>query len=362
MSIKNKFHVATRKGWFEFIRENNTWKINQTAFAGVPVSISLAKNGSDIYFAALNHGHFGTKLHRSDNAGKSWQEISTPKYVKKNDTDEAPSLELIWSLEYANHTNECFLWAGTIPGGLFYSSDQGESWQLNESLWHQDARKNWFGGGYDQPGIHSICVNPRNDKHVTVAVSCAGVWMTNDGGETWKIHASGMRAEYLPPEKAYDPNVQDPHRMVQNPSDPTKFWVQHHNGIFHSNDSAVSWQEITSASPSHFGFAVVTHPTDANIAWFVPAIKDECRIPVDGKMVVMRTSNGGQTFEQLTTGLPQEHAFDLVYRHGLDIDSTGDCLVMGSTTGNLWISEDQGEHWHSLSNNLPPIYSVRFVK
>jgi len=357
-----KFHVATRKGWFEFEKRNNQWQITQSAFAGVPVSMSLAKQGSDVYYAALNHGHFGVKLHRSQDAGKSWQEVATPKFETQKDIDEGLSLELIWSLEYANPDNEQTLWAGTIPGGLFFSNDGGDSWQINESLWHQEEKKNWFGGGYDQPGIHSVCVHPTNPQHVIVGVSCGGVWVTKDAGKTWLLQAQGMRAEYVPPAKTFEPSIQDPHRLIQSPNNPDVLWVQHHNGIFHSSDGAQSWQEITHSKPSHFGFAVATHPKDANIAWFVPAIKDSCRMPVDGKVVVSRTTDGGKTFELLTEGLPQNNAYDLVYRHGLDVDNSGDNLVMGSTTGNLWLSENQGESWLCISNFLPPIYSVRFLK
>jgi len=356
-----RIHIGTRKGWFELTKTNNKWQISQFAFAGVPVSNTLAQNGSDTFYAALNHGHFGVKFHRSDDAGKNWQEISSPTYPKDANEENAPSLELGWCLEYANDSTDA-LWAGTIPGGLFYSGDKGENWQLNENLWYQDSRKNWFGGGYDKPGIHSICVHPNNSQHMTIGISCGGVWVSEDGGLNWKVQADGMRAEYMPPEQAYDPYIQDPHRLVQNQLNPNVLWAQHHNGIFVSKDGAKSWSEITTASPSHFGFAVVSHPKDENVAWFVPAIKDECRIPVDGKLVVMRTSDGGKTFTTLTQGLPQSHAYDLIYRHGLDIDNSGELLVMGSTTGNLWISENSGENWEMISNFLPPIYSVRFVK
>ena len=110
-----------------------------------------------------------------------------------------------------------------------------------------------------------------------------------------------------------------------------------------------------------FGFGVVVHPREPDTAWFVPAIKDEKRIPAAGKVVVNRTRDGGKTFETLTEGLPQEHAYDLVFRHALDIDGSGDRLSFGSTTGNLWVSEDQGDRWTQVSAHLPPIYAVRFA-
>jgi hypothetical protein len=120
------------------------------------------------------------------------------------------------------------------------------------------------------------------------------------------------------------------------------------------------WEEIKEAGPSTFGFAVVVQPDDPDTAWFVPAIKDEKRIPVDGKVVVTRTRDAGKTFETLHNGLPQEHAYDLVFRHALDIDQSGNRLAFGSTTGSLWVSEDQGDTWQTISTNLPPVYCVRF--
>src|SRR5262249_29595000 len=158
-----------------------------------------------------------------------------------------------------------------------------------------------------------------------------------DAGSTWQLTGRGMRAEFMPAERQFEPNVQDPHMLVQCRAKPDVLWVQHHNGIFKSTDSAGSWSEITDVKPSAFGFAVAVHPADADTAWFIPSIKDEKRYPMDGRMIVNRTRDGGRTFETLTRGLPQQHAYDLVYRHALDVDETGDRLAFGSTTGSLWV-------------------------
>jgi hypothetical protein len=165
----------------------------------------------------------------------------------------------------------------------------------------------------------------------------------------------------MPPEQAGEADIQDPHRVVQSPTTPRVFWAQHHNGIFRSDDDLASWHEITSAGPSTFGFAVAVHPRDADTAWFVPAQKDEVRLPVDGAVVVTRTRDGGRSFDVLRGGLPQRHAYDLVYRHALDVAADGDTLAFGSTTGSVWISEDQGDSWQALSHHLPPVAAVRFA-
>jgi hypothetical protein len=149
--------------------------------------------------------------------------------------------------------------------------------------------------------------------------------------------------------------------MVQSPTSPDVLWVQHHNGVFKSENGARSWSEVSNIKPSVFGFAVAVHPHDGNTAWFVPAIKDEYRIPVDGKLVVTRTRDGGKSFDVLTQGLPQESCYDLVFRHALDVDAAGNRLAIGSTTGGLWLSDNQGDAWQTLSTHLPPIHAVEFA-
>jgi photosystem II stability/assembly factor-like uncharacterized protein len=134
--------------------------------------------------------------------------------------------------------------------------------------------------------------------------------------------------------------------------------MQHHNGIFRSSDAGATWSQLKLPGDD-FGFAVAAHPKDPRTAWFVPAIKDELRVPRDGALAVTRTRDGGKTWDRLADGLPQRDAYDLVYRHGLDIDNTGSQLAMGSTTGNLWVSENAGERWHLINAHLPPIYAVR---
>ena len=168
-----------------------------------------------------------------------------------------------------------------------------------------------------------------------------------------------MRAAYMPPEGEGDPNVQDPHRIVRCTAEPDVLWCQHHCGIWRSTDNARSWHEITTAPLSGFGFAMAVHPGDARTAWFVPAAADQQRVPVGAAMVVNRTRDGAASFDTLRDGLPQTHAYDLVYRHGLDVNHDGTRLLMGSTTGGLWASQDGGGHWQTVSSSLPPVHAVR---
>jgi hypothetical protein len=366
--MSRNLFVATRKGLFHVEQGGpKDWKIKRHSFVGDPVTMLLDDPRDGALYAALNLGHFGVKLHRSEDRGESWTEVQAPSFPTEaaddlDATPVAPSVHQIWALEAGGASEPGVLWAGTIPGALFRSDDRGASWQLNRPLWDRPERANWFGGGYDDPGLHSICVDPRDAKHVTVAVSCGGVWVTDDSGETWTCKTQGMYAEYMPPERREDPDIQDPHRLVQCASAPDALWVQHHNGVFRSTSGAREWTPIETIEPSKFGFAVAVHPKDPDTAWFVPGVKDECRIPVGGQVVVARTRDGGKRFEVLRDGLPQEWAYDLVFRHALDVDSTGQTLAFGSTTGSIWVTEDGGDHWRTISKHLPPVYQVLFAR
>jgi hypothetical protein len=366
--VSDRFLVATRKGLFDFRRGERggdvRWELARISFLGQPVTITLPDRRDGTIYAALNLGHFGVKLHRSSDDGASFEEIAAPRYPEKpqGSDDRTPwSLEQVWSLETGGADEPGLLWAGTIPGGLFRSLDRGGSWELVTSLWERPDRLEWTGGGYDHPGIHSICVDPRDSRRIALGISIGGVWRSEDGGRSWEPRSKGMFAAYVPPDLRETPNVQDPHRLAQCQSSPEVFWVQHHNAVFRSSDGAATWVELRDRPPSVFGFAVAAHPHDPDTAWFAPAVKDECRVPVEGRVVVARTRDGGASFELLRRGLPQQHAYDLVYRHGLAVDETGDRLAMGSTTGSLWVSEDQGDSWRCLSTQLPPIDAVRFV-
>lgn len=360
--------VSTRKGLFWVRRQNGNWGIDRVDFPGDNVTLTLTDPRSGYRYAALDHGHFGVKLHRLE--GANWREIAVPIYppkpegLEENDIWGRPlawSLARIWALQAGGTDEPGVIWCGTLPGGLFRSTDHGESWEMVRSLWDHPKRKQWMGGGADLPGIHSIVVDPRNSKRVWIAVSTGGIWFTENSGESWAQRGQGMRAEYVPAELTHDPIAQDVHCLVQCSSAPHRMWVQHHNGIFVSSDEGITFSEITGVEPSTFGFAVVVHPNKPDTAWFVPEIKDEKRIPREGKLVVSRTRDGGKSFDILSNGLPQEHAYDIVYRHALALDATGERLAFGSTTGGLWVSESQGDSWVNLTHTLPPIYAVRFA-
>lgn len=364
--MSDRIFVATRKGLFELQRSQGRWGIVRTSFLGDSVSLVAKAPADGTLYAALGLGHFGVKLRASTDGGQTWEELPAPAFPKKPEgldetlPDGKPwpwRVEQIWALEVVDGT----LWCGTIGGGLFRSRNRGQSWELVRGLWDHPLRKQWFGGGTETPGIHSICPHPKNPNELLVGVSCGGVWRTRDGGEQWEASCQGMIADYMPPERREDPSIQDPHMMARCAAHPERLWVQHHNGVFRSDDAGARWVRIDESAPSVFGFAIAVHPTNPDIAWRVPAIKDEQRVPVNAAVVVSRTRDGGKSWEVLREGLPQEHAYDLTLRHALDVDATGERLAFGSTTGSLWVSENGGDSWMHLSAHLPPVYAVRFA-
>lgn len=354
--------AATRKGLFDLDFEG-TAPPRCLGFLGDPVSCVMQNACDGTIYAGLNLGHFGVKLHRSEDGGGSWTELPAPAFpvgmAADGESEKAPSVSLIWKLASGGPGQPNRLWAGTIPGALFRSDDRGETWHLVESLWKQPSRTEWFGGGYDDPGIHSINVD--DNGRIVIGISCGGVWISEDDGETWILGGKGLAATYMPPDRRDDPTIQDPHCLAVCPDAPDTVWCQHHCGIFRSDDGGHSFTEIKQAGPSTFGFAVAVHPQDPKTAWFVPAVKDECRVPVDGRVVVTRTRDGGRSFESLSDGLPQEDAYDLVYRHALTVGADGRHLAMGSTTGSVWCSKDGAQTWRLLSAHLPPVAQVCFA-
>ena len=357
--MASRMLVGSRKGLFILEPEGKAaWRIAREAFLGQPVSMVMHDPRDGALYVALNLGHFGAKLHRSDDGGTSWTEVAAPAFPKAEGDEKAPSVGMVWALEPAGADMPGVIWAGTMPAGLFRSEDKGGSWSLNAPFEAIPGKASWFGGGNDAPGLHSIALHPRDSRRMILGISCGGAWATEDAGQSWTGAAKGMWAAYMPPEERENPNTQDPHRIVRCRDHPDTLWIQHHNAQFRSTDGAKEWNTISET----FGFAVAAHPRDPETAWFVPAQKDEMRIPSEGDFCVLKTEDGGRSFRRITAGLPGKPCYDLIYRHALDVDGDGRDLAFGSTTGNLWASGDSGESWRVVSHHLPPIYCLKLLQ
>src|SRR5579872_2889110 len=245
--------VGTRKGLFELSRRNGGWDVADVHFLGDPIS-SVYQSEDGTALAALDLGHFGAKLWRRE-AGDDWQEVPAPSFpAKPDDAEDDPhpwSLGKIWVIENGGKPGR--LWAGTMPGGLFRSDDDGKSWTLIESLWRMPDRRRWMGvAGGEQPGINSVLVDPRNPADIRVGVSTAGLWASIDDGGSWSLINEGMYNEYMPPELTGDPISQDIHRLARCAAHPEIMWCQHHNGVFRSENGGAYWQEVKAIKPSKF--------------------------------------------------------------------------------------------------------------
>lgn len=383
--------VGTRKGTFFVEKQHGAWAPRLVGHAGVGVNFVTRDPHTGTLWAALGHGHWGAKLSRSEDDGATWTDATQIKYppgarylappdpdpnASEEDTPKGPTprdatLLKLWVIAFGAPGQ---IHIGTIPGGLFSSLDGGDSFELNRPLWNHESRggdlfsgpgngqTHWFGTpaseGEFAPGIHSIAVDPRNPQRMLVAISTAGVLETIDGGKTWQGRNQGMLNDYLP-----DPAAEwghDPHFVTHCAAAPDHVWQQNHSGVFYSSDGARSWHKVSRPEQGvHFGFPVAVDAQDGKTAWLVPGKADMQRMAIDGRLFVARTRDGGQTWQELRSGLPQQHAYDVVYRHALD--SSARHVAFGSTTGNLYLSEDDGESWSTVANNLPPIYSVRFA-
>lgn len=360
--MSNHLVLGTRKGLIQLEYNGRAWSMCRESLKAVPVSYAFQDKRDGTFWAACDHGHWGTKLRRSRDGGATWAEVAAPRYpddaMLKEGTPATASY--LWYIAPGGNDQPQRLYVGTEPGGVFQSDDGGDSFHLIEGLWNVPERmENWFGGGRDFPGSCSIVVDPRDSDHILVGISVGGVYETHDGGKSWQARNKGLIAEYLP-----DPHAEfghDPHFMTAAPSNPDVLWQQNHCGIFRSTDSAKTWTRVSDpeTGPAHFGFAIAVDAQDENVAWVVPAISDEYRMAIERTLYVCRTEDGGKTWQTLRNGLPQTNAYDVTFRHALDI--SGDRLAFGTTTGNVYVSDDRGDSWTCVGNNFAPIYSVRFT-
>ncbi len=360
--MKSTLLLGTRKGLVVYRRKDAGWNIESLHFEGFPVSIAYADERHGRWWACLDHGHWGIKLHHSSDRGQNWEEVAAPAYPEAAEVKDgvAATTRYLWAMQQGGAGNPNRLWIGTEPGGLFRSEDAGSSFQLVESLWNHPSRKeHWFGGGRDNAGIHSVLVDPRDEDHIFVGISCAGVFESKDAGQSWEVRNKGLRADFLP-----NPTAEvghDPHILKAAPSNPDVLWQQNHCGIFRSIDGATNWQDVSQeGGPANFGFALAIADDNPDQAWVAPAISDTNRIAFDKALCICRTDDGGKTWKASRKGLPQEQCFDIVYRHALA--ASFDEVVFGTTTGNLFFSNDRGESWEVLSNYLPMVHSVQFAE
>lgn len=324
-------------------------------FAGQPVEYAIKDPRSGRYFASVTHGQHGAHLFYSDDPLGEWQEARGPAFPP--DGDDA--VKRIWIVQPG--VEDGVLWAGVAPAALFRSDDDGTTWALNEGLWNQPSRPQWE-GGMGGLCLHSICPWPGAPDRLAVAISAVGVWVTEDGGQTWRSGNRGLVPRYLPEEARADTLMHCVHNMHRAPLQPETLYMQFHGGVYRSDDGGDSWNDVAADTglPADFGFPLALDAADPDAAFVIPMVSDHDRVTVDGKVRVYATRDRGASWTPMADGLPQSNAYLTVLRQAFCADGRDPLgLYFGAESGDLYGSADAGASWATLATHLPPILSVR---
>lgn len=350
--------LGTKKGLFLLESEaGGGFDIRTRAFTGQPVDFAIRDQRSGRLFAAVTSPFYGPKLFYTDTDGASESDWAQAEGVSLP-TGGEETLERIWVIAPAEAGGALYM--GAAPGVLFESEDGGAHWEINAGLWNEPSRAEWQPGGGGLC-LHSICTWPDDPDKLAVAVSAAGVWLTEDRGRTWRRGNRGLVPRYLPeapgPAETNDLCV---HHLERAPRRPQRLFMQFHGGVYRSDDAGESWNEIGTPLPSDFGFPLVVDPADPDCAYVIPLTADVDRVTPESRVRIYETRDAGSSWEARATGLPSQHAYLTVLRQAFTRVGEGERLELyfGSTTGDLFGSADAGASWSAASARLPPIFSV----
>jgi hypothetical protein len=350
--------IGTMKGAF-IVRSNGRreWEIGGPYFPGSAVYAMACdtRAGRHRIWAGPHSMHWGGLLRSSDDFGTTWTNPEQANVKFPEGTGAA--LAQIWQIVAGREREPDTLYCGVEPAALFVSRDGGDSWTLADGLWNHPQRPQWQPGGGGLC-LHTILPDPERPGRMRIAVSAAGMYVTDDGGTSWRASNHGVRAEFLPDK--YPEFGQCVHKVVQSKSRPDRLYLQNHWGLYRSDDRGESWTDIANGVPSDFGFPMVMHPDDPESAWIVPLESDEFRCTPEGKLRVYRTRDGGARWEPQTEGLPQAGAYETVLRDALAIDALEPHgIYFGTRSGKVFGSADEGSRWSMLFDGLPPVISVK---
>ena len=353
--------VGTRKGGFvvENGSERRRWKVRGPYLGGQNVMHMSFDSRSGTMLAAAWDPWFGSRVYRSFDMGHNWDE---PKAGPAFPEGSGQKLEKVWHVQPGRPEEPRVVYAGVEPAALFKSTDDGRSWSLGESLSNHPTRKDW------QPGagglcLHTILLDPNNTQRMYTAISAAGVFRTEDGGASWQPSNTGARADFVPDQPPVYPEWgQCVHKMVQHPAKPERLYQQNHCGVYRSDDGGANWIEITAGLPSEWGLPIALHPQDPDCVYVCPGTSAYRHWMPDGRLAVYRTREKGGSWEKLTKGLAQRHAYLNVLRDGMATDTLDPCGVyVGANTGQLFFSADEGDSWRRVPAMFPPITSVETI-
>jgi photosystem II stability/assembly factor-like uncharacterized protein len=358
--------VGTRKGAFVLTADGtrSDWDVAGPFFGGWEIyHLKGSSADPNRIYASQNTGWFGQLIQRSDDGGTTWRPVGkdftydgVPGTHQWYDGTPHPwEFARVWHLE-PSLTDPDVVYAGVEDAALFRSADGGTSWQELPALRGHGSGSQW------QPGaggmcLHTILLHPNDPLRMFVAISAAGAFRTTDGGTTWQPINHGLQSEGIPDTEAEVGHCV--HNLAMHPTRPDTLFMQKHWDVMRTDDAGGSWREISGELPSDFGFPIDVHAHEPETIYVVPITSDSEHFPPEGKLRVYRSRTGGDEWEPLTRGLPQQHCYVNVLRDAMAIDTLDDCGVyFGTTGGQVYVSADAGDSWAPIVRDLPAVLSV----
>ena len=358
--------VGTRKGAFILTSDakREKWDVSGPHFAGFEL---YHLKGSPVdpnrIYASQCSGWFGQLIQRSDDGGKSWTPMDN-KFIYEgvtgthqwyDGTAHPWEFKRVWHLE-PSLTDPDTVYAGVEDAAMFKTVDGGKSWHELAGLRGHGSGSQWQPGAGGM-GLHTIVLDPNNPGRIFIAISAAGAFRSDDHGITWKPINKGLRSSYIPDQDAEVGHCV--HRIAMHPSRPDTLYMQKHWDVMRSDNAGESWHEVSGNLPTDFGFVVDVHAHEPETIYVVPIKSDSEHFPIDGKLQVYRSKTGGNEWEALTKGLPQENCYVNVLRDAMAVDSMDSCgIYFGTTGGQVYASADSGDTWNAIVRDLPAVLSV----
>jgi photosystem II stability/assembly factor-like uncharacterized protein len=317
----------------------------------------------DRIFASQWTDWHGQVVQRSEDGGRSWEAVGndfsyrgeTGTHQWYDGTPHPWDFKRVWHFE-PSPTDPDTVFAGVEDAALFRSTDAGRSWTELPAL-RTNARGNSWAPGAGGMCLHTILIDPGNPRRMYVAISAAGAFRTDDGGESWKIATHGLSSNFLPEPTAEIGHCV--HNLAMHPSRPDTVFMQKHWDVCRSDDAGENWREVSGDLPTDFGFPIAVHAHEPETIYVVPITSDHLHSPLNGMLRVYRSRTGGGKWEALTKGLPQRHCYVNILRDAMSVDRLDSCgIYFGTTGGQVYVSPDSGDSWTAIAKYLPPVLSV----